>query len=98
MSFAGHACLNEPAHWRLDDGDLHVVTDRNTDFWRETHYGFTRDSGHFFGRDVAGDFTAQLRVHRSKERPRAGQRSRAARERTSYVLCQAGERIADRQP
>ncbi len=61
MSFAGHAWLNEPAQWRLD-GDLHVVTDRNTDFWRETHYGFTRDSGHFFGREVVGDFTAQLRV------------------------------------
>ena len=31
-----------------------------TDFWRETHYGFIRDDGHF--RDVAaeGDFTADV--------------------------------------
>jgi regulation of enolase protein 1 (concanavalin A-like superfamily) len=46
----------------LDDGRLEVVTDARTDFWRETHYGFTRDNGHFFGCEVAGDFTAQLRV------------------------------------
>ena len=28
---------------------MHVTTGAQTDFWRETHYGFTRDSGHFFG-------------------------------------------------
>ena len=46
----------------MDGGRLRVVTDARTDFWRETHYGFTRDSGHFFGCDAAGAFTAQLRV------------------------------------
>ena len=54
--------LNEPTTWRLDAGTLEVVTDGNTDFWRQTHYGFTRDSGHFFGNPTAGDFTAQLRI------------------------------------
>jgi len=54
--------LNEPRVWRLDDGALSVVTDAATDFWRETHYGFTRDSGHFFGCDTQGAFTATLRV------------------------------------
>lgn len=38
------------------------MTDRATDFWCSTYYGFTRDTGHFFGREVRGDFTAQLRV------------------------------------
>jgi regulation of enolase protein 1 (concanavalin A-like superfamily) len=38
-----------------------VVTDARTDFWPETHYGFTRDSGHLFGRGADGGFT-QLRV------------------------------------
>ena len=38
------------------------MTDAATDFWRETHYGFTRDNGHFFGCDAEGAFTAQLRV------------------------------------
>jgi uncharacterized protein len=54
--------LNEPAEWHLDSGALNAVTDHKTDFWRETHYGFTRDSGHFFRCETAGDFTAQLRV------------------------------------
>ncbi|MDO9713549.1 DUF1349 domain-containing protein [Paracraurococcus lichenis] len=54
--------LNEPAEWRMETDHVSVVTDRGTDFWRETHYGFTRDSGHFFGREVEGGFTATLRV------------------------------------
>ena len=54
--------LNEPARWSLDDGRLSVTTDGATDFWRETHYGFTRDNGHFFGFPTGGDFTAELRV------------------------------------
>ena len=62
MSFARCTWLNAPATWRLDGECLRVVTDAKTDFWRETHYGFTRDNGHFFGCEVAGDFTAQLRV------------------------------------
>lgn len=67
MSFVGGTWLNEPARWRLHDGRLHAVTDPRTDFWRGTHYGFTRDSGHFFGREVAGPFTAQLRVRANYE-------------------------------
>ena len=62
MSFARCAWLNAPGTWELDGERLRVVTDAKTDFWRETHYGFTRDSGHFFGREVRGEFTASLRV------------------------------------
>jgi regulation of enolase protein 1 (concanavalin A-like superfamily) len=62
MSFARCTWLNAPKTWRLHDGCLVAVTDAATDFWRETHYGFTRDTGHFFGCDVAGDFTTQLRI------------------------------------
>ena len=54
--------LNEPRQWHLENGNLHAVTDHKTDFWRETHYGFTRDSGHFFHCATEGDFTAELRV------------------------------------
>lgn len=55
--------LNAPKSWRVDTGgDLTLVTDKGTDFWRETHYGFTRDSGHFLGFATPGAFTAQLRV------------------------------------
>ena len=67
MSFASSSWLNEPANWGLEGERLHVVTDARTDFWRETHYGFTRDSGHFLGHEVAGPFTAQLRMRANYE-------------------------------
>ena len=59
--------MNEPASWSSADGRLDMVTDARTDFWRETHYGFIRDSGHFFGADTEGDFTAELRVQAAYE-------------------------------
>jgi regulation of enolase protein 1 (concanavalin A-like superfamily) len=62
MTFTQCTWLNEPAVWRRDGDALKVTTDRSTDFWRETHYGFTRDSGHFFGLETAGDFTAEMRI------------------------------------
>ena len=57
-------CLwyNEPLNWSLRDNMLNVSTDKGTDFWRKTHYGFIRDSGHFFGAEWKGDFTASVRV------------------------------------
>ncbi|MEG3175658.1 DUF1349 domain-containing protein [Sphingomonas sp. RB3P16] len=55
--------LNEPKEWSVDAaGDLSVVTDKGSDFWRETHYGFTRDSGHFLGFTAPAAFTAQIRI------------------------------------
>ena len=62
MSFVDCKWLNPPAHWTCDEKILRVTTDHATDFWRETHYGFTRDNGHFFARTTTGDFTAQLRI------------------------------------
>ena len=41
---------------------LELWTDAKTDFWRETFYGFIRDSGHAFLRGVSGDFTASVTV------------------------------------
>ncbi|WP_285448536.1 DUF1349 domain-containing protein [Xanthomonas sp. LMC-A-07] len=55
--------LNPPKVHRVLPGDvLDVVTDKGTDFWRETHYGFTRDSGHFLGIKGPSRFTCQLRI------------------------------------
>ncbi len=55
--------LNEPRTWSVDPaGELSMTTDKGSDFWRETHYGFTRDSGHFLGFTTSAAFTAQLRV------------------------------------
>lgn len=49
---SGWRWFNEPARW----GGGTVTTDPGTDFWRTTHYGFVRDSGHVLGVDQAGDF------------------------------------------
>ena len=59
--------LNEPADWIMAPDRLVAVTDQGTDFWRETHYGFVRDNGHFFGLEVSGGFTATLRVRAQYE-------------------------------
>lgn len=55
--------LNQPKHWSVDAaGDLLVTTEKGSDFWRETHYDFTRDSGHFLGFPAPAAFTAQIRI------------------------------------
>ena len=60
--FTQGSWLNPPKNWSADGAQLRVTTDEKTDFWRKTQYGFIRDSGHFFGTEIAGDFTAQLHV------------------------------------
>ncbi|MEU5693761.1 DUF1349 domain-containing protein [Actinosynnema sp. NPDC020468] len=50
--------LNEPSRWAVAGG-LTVTTDPDTDFWRTTHYGFVRDSGHVLGVPVVGDFSLE---------------------------------------
>lgn len=62
MGVSGGVWVNEPKTWSADGERLEVVTDKATDFWRETHYGFTRDSGHFLGFRTPPAFTAQLRI------------------------------------
>ena len=58
----GFHWLNPPAVWSGDARALELRTDENTDFWRETFYGFVRGSGHAFLREVSGDFTASMTV------------------------------------
>jgi regulation of enolase protein 1 (concanavalin A-like superfamily) len=62
MTFAKCRWINPPERWRLVSDRLLVATDNATDFWRETHYGFILDNGHFFGCDTGGDFTMQVCV------------------------------------
>ena len=54
--------LNEPEQWTAKGDSLQVIISKATDFWRETHYGFNRDSGHFLGFPTAEAFTAELRI------------------------------------
>ncbi len=53
---------NEPARWSAQGAALTVTADPRTDFWRKTHYGFIRDSGHFFFQEVEGDFVCEVTV------------------------------------
>jgi uncharacterized protein len=55
--------FNDPAAYTIRAGTLEVKTAPKSDFWRKTHYGFTRDSGHFFFQEVRGDFVAEIRVN-----------------------------------
>jgi len=52
--------LNPPSHWRRVDGELIVMTDDGTDFWRKTEYGFIRDNGHFAHGTVVGNFSVEV--------------------------------------
>ncbi|MDX8482554.1 DUF1349 domain-containing protein [Mesorhizobium sp. VK24D] len=54
--------LNEPPRYTSTDNVFRVVTGGETDFWRETFYGFWRDNGHFLYRSVSGDFTAEVTI------------------------------------
>ncbi|WP_349679286.1 DUF1349 domain-containing protein [Acetobacter sp. UBA5411] len=60
--------LNKPRQSSLTADALEVTTDKGTDFWRETWYGFTRDSGHFYGVHAPSRFTAQLRIRAAYEK------------------------------
>jgi uncharacterized protein len=59
--------LNPPKGWDIQQDQLSVEVSPNTDFWRKTHYGFIRDSGHFFFKRVSGDFVIQVRIQGSYE-------------------------------
>lgn len=54
--------LNEPPIWKAEGKSLTATTAPRTDFWRKTHYGFIRDSGHFCYREATGDFRATVKI------------------------------------
>jgi regulation of enolase protein 1 (concanavalin A-like superfamily) len=54
--------FNRPAQAEVSAAELRVTSAPGSDFWRKTHYGFIRDNGHFYFKEVKGDFTAQVRV------------------------------------
>lgn len=53
---------NEPANWTVKENTIQVTSAAKTDFWRETHYGFIRDNGHFFYQPITGDFIVEVKV------------------------------------
>ncbi|CAF1216288.1 unnamed protein product [Adineta steineri] len=56
--------FNQPTVWSVNETKLYVHTDPDTDFWSKTHYGFERDTGHFYYRSLTGDrsFTVEVNI------------------------------------
>lgn len=54
--------FNKPSDWKVQNTAIEVTSDRDTDFWRTTHYGFIRDTGHFYYQSVTGNFIAEVKV------------------------------------
>ncbi|SDE87730.1 DUF1349 domain-containing protein [Phytopseudomonas seleniipraecipitans] len=54
--------LNRPDTSEVSEHSLTMTTEQKTDFWRETHYGFTRDTAHFLGIATTDGFTATIRI------------------------------------
>ncbi|MFD2147663.1 DUF1349 domain-containing protein [Mucilaginibacter antarcticus] len=54
--------LNMPKQWKTGKNSVTMTVEPSTDFWRITHYGFIRDSGPFYYREVAGDFEATVKI------------------------------------
>jgi regulation of enolase protein 1 (concanavalin A-like superfamily) len=54
--------FNEPAKWSVDDAQILVHPDPQTDFWRVTGYGYVRDNGHIYGEELTSDFDLNVSV------------------------------------
>jgi uncharacterized protein len=52
--------LNPPSATLRNGSSLEVTTAEQTDFWRETFYGYITDNGHALLGPTQGDFTAEL--------------------------------------
>lgn len=54
--------LYEPAKWEIRDKEVYVETDRITDFWQRTHYGFRNDNAHMLYIETDKNFTMTTKV------------------------------------
>ncbi|ALC83374.1 MULTISPECIES: DUF1349 domain-containing protein [Bacillus] len=63
-----------PKEWELNPerSNLMIKTDKQTDFWQKTHYGFQADNGHFLYYELHGDFRLTTKV-KSKPKNRYDQ-------------------------
>ncbi|PPA68885.1 DUF1349 domain-containing protein [Jeotgalibacillus proteolyticus] len=58
----GCCWLNEPSEWSQENSELKVKTQGSTDFWRKTYYGFERMNGHFYYKEIKGDFETETHL------------------------------------
>jgi uncharacterized protein len=52
-----------PARWSISKSALVLEPEAGTDYWGQTHYGFSADNGPFLNLEVAGDFILATRVN-----------------------------------
>jgi len=64
--------LNEPASWSGSLDALTVSCEPGTDFWRETHYGYVRDSGHFAFAEMGAESALRFRGELAAQYDQAG--------------------------
>ncbi len=53
--------FNEPDSWSESPEKIIIQTNAKTDFWRQTHYGFIRDSGHFYFDTIESNFIVSVK-------------------------------------
>ena len=55
--------LNEPERWNsVEKDELTMQVEHDTDFWRVTRHDFIKDDGHFYYRELSGDFRVRVKV------------------------------------
>ncbi|MCA1217425.1 DUF1349 domain-containing protein [Streptomyces sp. 8L] len=60
LGLPGWEWFNPPAAWAASGDGLDITTDRDTDLWVRTHYGFVRDTGHALLRRVPASFRMRV--------------------------------------
>ncbi len=60
IPFDGGTWLNPPVESQVTSDRLTIETAAQTDFWRETHYGFIHSSGHALLFDMPDQFVAEV--------------------------------------
>jgi uncharacterized protein len=55
--------LNEPRRWRWSGGEMSLSTMPSAQFWRHTGTGVVKDTGHFLGSRMSGEFIAEVELH-----------------------------------
>ncbi|MDF5718296.1 MAG: DUF1349 domain-containing protein [Rhizonema sp. NSF051] len=53
---------NEPPIWNIQNGTIQITSTHKTDFWRKTYYNFISDNGHFYYKQVKGDFIVEAKI------------------------------------
>ncbi|UOY92545.1 DUF1349 domain-containing protein [Ectobacillus sp. JY-23] len=54
--------FSPPKAYRIESNTLIIETEKGSDFWQKTHYGFEADNGHFLHCELRGNFRLTTKV------------------------------------